>query len=192
MIYKKQKEGWQWKEPSKSKKTLDMQIGRGQSSRIEEKGNSKGKRNMYDYLLYARHFRKCWSVSSSQQLYEIGSIIIILPIWQMRKHIQINTANKGRAQNLNPQVIWLLSSMISHLQLRLYNRCSGKFWKRTFYIIVQLVISTIGEVLTFLEVSWEALKVSGTLEDFGKWNREFPLIPLKSRVCGFMDTIRQK
>lgn len=59
MIYKKQKEGWQWKEPSKSKKTLDMQIGRGQSSRIEEKDNSKGKRNMYDYLLYARHFRKC-------------------------------------------------------------------------------------------------------------------------------------
>lgn len=59
-MYKKQKEGWEWKtEPSQSKKRLDMQIGRGQSSRIEEKGNSKGKMNMNEYLLCARHFHKC-------------------------------------------------------------------------------------------------------------------------------------
>lgn len=35
-------------------------------------------------------------VSSSQERYEIGIIIIILSIWQIRKRIQVNTANKRR------------------------------------------------------------------------------------------------
>lgn len=41
----------------------------------------------------------CYSISSSQQLYETGIIIIILPILQRKKLIQINTANKDRAKS---------------------------------------------------------------------------------------------
>lgn len=47
-------------------------------------------------------------VSSSQERYEIGIIIIILSIWQIRKRIQVNTANKSRAQKFNPSNLALV------------------------------------------------------------------------------------
>lgn len=123
----------------------------------------------------------CYSISSSQQLYESG-IIIILPILQRRKLIQINTANKDRAKSWT-QGIWLLSSVISHTQLRyitgahINSSASDKQNRWRGDILIRFL---------------GALKILRTLfERLWKMKKGFPLIPLKVRVCSFLDTLRQ-
>ena len=123
----------------------------------------------------------CYSVSSSQQLYETGIVIIILPIWQRRKLIQINTAYKDRTKSWT-QGIWLLSSVICHTQLRyitgahINSSASDKQNRWRGDILIRFL---------------GALKVLRTL--FGrlwKMKKGFPLIPLKVRVCSFLDTLK--